>query len=455
MSTADVAGIASGAIDAMRGRERALFEKKHPRSRELAAAAARNWFQGVPMHWMLDWGTPFPLFVREAQGATLTDADGNRHADFCLGDTGSMFGHSPAPIVEVLQRQGARGLTSMLPTEDAAEVGRLLAARFGVPFWQVTATATDANRYVLRWAREVTGRDKILVFHGCYHGSVDDTFIRLKDGRPIARPGLIGQVTDVTKTTKVVEFNDVAALEAALKPGDVACVLCEPAMTNIGMVLPEPGFHDALRRMTRKHGTLLAIDETHSISTGPGGYTRAHKLEPDFFVLGKPVAGGIPCAVFGFTADLAQKMAKAANAQAGYSGMGTTLSANPLVMAALRANLERVMTDAAYDHMLALSERLAEGLRQVIQERQLPWHVSNVGARAEFVCAAKPPRNGTEAGAAMQPTLEHAIHMYLINRGLLIAPFHNMTLVCPDTAEADVDHLIATVRNCCDELRAA
>jgi glutamate-1-semialdehyde 2,1-aminomutase len=455
MSIADVAGIAPGAIDAMRTRERALYEKKHPRSRELAQAAAGHWFQGVPMHWMLDWGTPFPLFVREAKGATLIDADGYRHADFCLGDTGSMFGHSPAPIVEVLQRQGARGLTSMLPTEDAAEVGRLLAERFGLPFWQVTATATDANRYVLRWARAVTGREKILVFHGCYHGSVDDTFIRLKNGRPIPRPGLIGQVVDVTKTTKVVEFNDVGALEAALKPGDVACVLCEPAMTNIGMVLPEPGFHDALRRLTRKCGTLLAIDETHSISTGPGGYTRAHKLAPDFFVLGKPVAGGIPCAVFGFTADLAEKMSAVAKANSGYSGMGTTLSANPLVMAALRANLERVMTDAAYDHMLSLSARLADGLRAVIQERQLPWHVSNVGARAEFLCSTKPPKNGTEAGAAMQPALEHAIHMYLINRGVLIAPFHNMTLVCPETTPADVDHLVGTVRDCCDELRAA
>jgi glutamate-1-semialdehyde 2,1-aminomutase len=455
MSIADVAGIAPGAIDAMRTRERALYEKKHPRSRELAKASAGHWFQGVPMHWMLDWGTPFPLFVREAKGATLTDADGNRHADFCLGDTGSMFGHSPEPIVEVLREQGARGLTSMLPTEDAAEVGRLLAERFGLPFWQVAATATDANRYVLRWARAVTGRDKTLVFHGCYHGSVDDTFVRLKDGRAIPRPGLIGQVVDVTKTTKVVEFNDVAALEVALKPGDVACVLCEPAMTNIGMVLPEPGFHDALRSLTRKYGTLLAIDETHSISTGPGGYTRAHKLEPDFFVLGKPVAGGIPCAVFGFTADLAAKMAAVAKANAGYSGMGTTLSANPLVMAALRANLERVMTNAAYDHMLSLSARLADGLRAVIQERQLPWHVSNVGARAEFVCSTKAPRNGTEAGAAMQPALEHAIHMYLINRGVLIAPFHNMTLVCPETTPADVDHLIGTVRDCCDELRAA
>jgi glutamate-1-semialdehyde 2,1-aminomutase len=453
MSTAEAAGIASGAIDAMRRRERALFEKRNPRSRALAAESAEHWFQGVPMHWMLDWGTPFPLFVREARGATLTDADGNRYADFCLGDTGSMFGHSPAPILEVLQRQGPRGLTSMLPTEDAAAVGRLLAERFGLPFWQVTATASDANRYVLRWARSATGRQKVLVFNGCYHGSVDDTFVRLKDGRPILRPGLIGQAVDVTKTTKVVEFNDLPALEAALKPGDVACVICEPAMTNIGMVLPEPGYHAALRALTRQHGTLLAIDETHSISTGRGGYTRAHGLEPDFFVLGKPIAGGIPAAVFGFTADLAAKMAAAVKANPGYSGMGTTLSANPLVMAAMRANLEQVMTEAAYDRMLELSDRLAEGLRRTIRERQLPWHVSNVGARAEFVCCPRPPRNGTEAAAAMQPALEHAIHLYLINRGFLIAPFHNMTLVCPDTAEADVDRLVGAVRDCCDELR--
>jgi glutamate-1-semialdehyde 2,1-aminomutase len=433
--------------------ERARFAAERPVSLRLAAAARGVWRGGTPLHWMGDWASPSPIFAERGEGARLIDADGLAYDDFCLGDTPAMFGHGEARIAEALAAQARRGAAFMLPTAEAVVVGRLLAERFGLPFWQVTATASDANRYVLRWARSATGRQKVLVFNGCYHGSVDDTFVRLKDGRPILRPGLIGQAVDVTKTTKVVEFNDLPALEAALKPGDVACVICEPAMTNIGMVLPEPGYHAALRALTRQHGTLLAIDETHSISTGRGGYTRAHGLEPDFFVLGKPIAGGIPAAVFGFTADLAAKMAAAVKANPGYSGMGTTLSANPLVMAAMRANLEQVMTEAAYDRMLALSDRLAEGLRRTIRERQLPWHVSNVGARAEFVCCPRPPRNGTEAAAAMQPALEHAIHLYLINRGFLIAPFHNMTLVCPDTAEADVDRLVGAVRDCCDELR--
>ncbi|MGH6933363.1 MAG: aspartate aminotransferase family protein [Dongiaceae bacterium] len=453
MADSLVAGVAPRAIAAMERREQDLFSQRNPRSRELAEASARHWFRGVPMHWMLDWGTPFPLFVREAHGATLIDVDGHAHNDFCLGDTGAMFGHSPGPIAEIMRRQAGRGLTAMLPSEDAAAVGALLAERFGLPSWQVATTATDANRFVLRWARAITGRNKILVFNGCYHGTVDETFVRLKDGRAIHRPGLIGQAIDLTEHAKVVEFNDLPALEAALAPGDVACVITEPALTNVGMVLPEPGFHRALRELTRRAGTLLVIDETHSISTGPGGYTRAFDLAPDFFVLGKPIAGGIPCSVFGFTAEMADRMtAVAARTEPGHSGMGTTLSANALVMAAMRANLEQVMTKAAYDHMLALSARLAGAVAALIGERRLPWHVSNVGARAEFVCVAERPRNGSQAMAAMHGDLEHAIHLYLLNRGILIAPFHNMTLVCPATTEADVDGLIEVLRGCLDEL---
>jgi glutamate-1-semialdehyde 2,1-aminomutase len=450
-----VAGVAPRVIAAMERRERDLFSQRNPRSRELAEQSARHWFRGVPMHWMLDWGTPFPLFVRSARGATLTDVDGHDYNDFCLGDTGAMFGHSPEPIAEAMRRQAERGLTSMLPSEDAAAVGALLAERFGLPFWQVATTATDANRFVLRWARAITGRSKILVFNGCYHGTVDETFVRLRNGKAVHRPGLIGQAIDLTAHTEVVEFNDLPALEQALAPGDIACVITEPALTNVGMVLPQPGFHDALRELTRRAGTLLVIDETHSISTGPGGYTRAFDLSPDFFVLGKPIAGGIPCSVFGFTDEMAARMADvAARTEPGHSGMGTTLSANALVMAAMRANLEQVMTRPAYDHMLALSERLSRAIEALIAERGLPWHVSNVGARAEFVCVANRPRNGTEAMAAMHGALEHAIHLHLLNRGILIAPFHNMTLVCPATTAADVDRLIGALRACLDELLA-
>lgn len=451
--TVRVAGVPVGAVGAMIERERRRFEDANPASRALAAQARQHWFNGVPMHWMLDWGTPFPLFVRQASGARFTDVDGHDYVDFCLGDTGSMFGHSPAPIAEVLARQGARGLTYMLPSEDAAAVGSELARRFGLPFWQSATTATDANRFVLRWARGITGRNKILVFNGCYHGTVDETNVRLANGRPIHRPGLIGQAVDLTANTAVVEFNDLDGLERALKAGDIACVITEPALTNIGMVLPEPGFHDGLRRLTRRYGTLLAIDETHTISTGPGGYTRAHGLEPDFFVLGKPVAGGIPCAVYGFTADVAERMERLLRTrEPGHTGMGTTLSGNALVMAAMRANLEQVMTQAAYDHMLPLSRKLADGVANAIARHSLPWHVSNVGARAEFVCGPTPPRNGTEAMAAMHGDLELAIHLFLLNRGVVIAPFHNMTLVCPQTSGADVERLVAVLGACLDQL---
>jgi glutamate-1-semialdehyde 2,1-aminomutase len=373
----------------------------------------------------------------------LRDVDGNEYADFCLGDTGAMFGHSPAPVVAAIERQAGNGLTCMLPTADALAVGGLLAERFGLPHWQVATTATDANRFALRVARAVTGRSKILVFNGCYHGTVDETFVRLANGRAVNRPGLLGQVTDLTELARVVEFNDLAALEAALAHGDVACVIAEPVMTNSCMVLPEPGFHDGLRRHTRAAGSLLLIDETHTISTGPGGYTRAYGLEPDLFVLGKPVAGGVPASVWGFTDDVAQRLdAVRDQTPPGHSGMGTTLSANALSLAAMRATLEQVMTADAYAHMESLAARLASGLQRVLATYGVSWHVVRVGARVEFICAPGPLRNGTEAEAAHAPALEQAIHLALLNRGCLIAPFHNMMLVSPATTAVQVEMLV-------------
>jgi glutamate-1-semialdehyde 2,1-aminomutase len=393
---------------------------------------------------MRDWSMPYPFVVGSAQGAVLRDVDGNEYADFCLGDTGSMFGHSPPAVAEAVARQAGRGLTYMLPTEDSIAVGRLLAERFGLPHWQVATTATDANRFALRVARAVTGRPKILVFNGCYHGTVDETFVRLVNGRAVNRPGLLGQVADLTQLARVVEFNDVPALEAALAHGDVACVIAEPVMTNSCMVLPAPGFHAELRRLTREAGTLLLIDETHTISTGPGGYTRAHGLEPDLFVLGKPVAGGVPASVWAFTDEVARRLdAVRSQAPPGHSGMGTTLSANALSLAAMRATLEHVMTDEAYAHMETLAGRLEAGLQGVVGQYELPWHVVRVGARVEFVCAPGPLRNGTEAEAAHAPALEQAIHLALLNRGCLIAPFHNMMLVSPATTVAQVDSLVS------------
>jgi glutamate-1-semialdehyde 2,1-aminomutase len=436
-------GIAAACLAAFVATERERYVRARPRSAAFAAAGSASYYAGVPMHWMLDWPLPFPMVIADAQDATLTDVDGLALADFCLGDTGSMFGHSPPAVVRALAAQAGHGFTYMLPTEHALAVGGLLRERFGLPHWQIATTASDANRFALRLARAVTRRPRILVINGCYHGAVDETYVELEAGRARNRPGLIGQFTDLTEGTRVVEFNDVAALERALAPGDVACVITEPVLTNCCMVLPAPGYHAALRRATRATGTLLLIDETHTISSGPGGYTRAHGLEPDLFVIGKPIAGGVPASAWGFNDAIAASWDRIRRDKApGHSGLGTTLSANALAMATMRATLAEVMTDAAYAHMATLAARLEAGLEAAIARHALPWHVARVGARVEFVCAPGPLRNGSEASVAHAPALEQAIHIGLLNRGCLIAPFHNMMLVCPATTRDQVDQLV-------------
>ncbi|MEZ5900729.1 MAG: aspartate aminotransferase family protein [Hyphomicrobiaceae bacterium] len=440
---ASTPAIPTSRITSMLQSERESFEHRNPRSAKLYQRSADHWLRGVPMHWMVDWGTPFPLFVESAQGVSMTDVDGHSYVDFCLGDTGAMFGHSPPAIAEAVARQATRGLTTMLPGPDVAIVGELLAQRFKLPYWQVTATASDANRSVIRWARAATGRTKILVMQGCYHGAVDDTFVTLENGRPRNRPGLVGEVRDVTRTTVVVEFNDIPALEAALAGGDVALVLAEPVMTNCGMVLPDEGYHDALRDLTRKYGTLLCIDETHTISSGPGGYTATHGLDPDFFVLGKPIAGGVPAAIYGWSAQVDERIKDyLARREAGYSGIGTTLSGNALQLACMRVVLEEILTDVVYSAVMPLAEMLEAGLRALIAHHKLPWSVVRVGLRAEIVAAPQLPRNGTQALLFAHSEVEHALHLYCLNRGVVITPFHNMMLVCPQTRAEHVSRLL-------------
>ena len=453
-----IGGVSTARIARMTAREAARFAAARPRSHAALAAAAEPWLGGVPMHWMTDWPQPFAMLVAHAKGAEIEDIDGNRLDDFCLGDTGSMFGHSPAPVARAIRAQAGRGLTYMLPTAEALDVGRLLSDRFGAMRWQIATTATDANRFALRVARAVTGRPKVLVFNGCYHGTVDEAMVCLHEGQTVPRPGLVGQAADLTATATAVEFNDLAALEAALARGDIAAVLTEPVMTNSCMVLPAPGFHEALRALTRRHGALLVIDETHTISSGLGGYTAVHGLSPDILVVGKCVAGGMPAAVWGLTPDLARRFAAYDAARpAGHSGMGTTLSANPMQLACLRATLDQVMTPQNYARMEAGAARLCAGLGKAIADHGAPWHVLRVGARVEFICAPGPLRNGTEAAAAHAPALEAAIHASLLNKGCLIAPFHNMMLVSPATRRAQIDHLIAafaaTLTELFDELK--
>lgn len=441
-----VTGIPHERVAGMLAEERAAFASRNPRSAALAEEASRHWLRGVPMHWMTDWGTPYPLFIDAASGVTITDADGHTYADFCLGDTGAMFGHSPPAVAEAMTQQAKRGLTTMLPSPDTAVIGGLLARHFKLPVWQITATASDANRSVIRWARAATGRAKILVMNGCYHGAVDDTFVTLENGRPRNRPGLVGEVRDVSESTIVIEFNDVPALERALAGNDVALVLAEPVMTNCGMVLPDPGYHDALRALTRSHGTLLCIDETHTISSGPAGYTGTHGLEPDFFVLGKPIAGGVPAAVYGWSDGVDAMVKDYLRArEPGYSGIGTTLSGNALQLACMRAVLETILTEAVYSQAMPLAETLETGIARLIAHHAVPWQVVRVGLRAEIVMAERLPRTGTEALLYAHSETEHALHLYCLNRGVVITPFHNMMLVCPATREEHVSLLLDTL----------
>jgi len=445
MSAEITAGIATSRLAAFATREAAAYAKARPKSAKALEKGADVFLGRVPMHWMADWPMPHLPLVAKAQGARIEDIDGIKLDDFCLGDTGSMFGHSPAPVAKAIRQQARRGLTYMLPSEAALEAGRLLTERFGAFRWQIATTATDANRFALRVARAITGKPKVLVFNGCYHGTVDDTFVSLENGKTVNSPGLLGQVNDLTQTAICCEFNDLAGVEAALAKGDVAAILTEPVMTNSCMVLPQAGFHDGLRQLSLKYGALLIMDETHTISSGLGGYTRVHSLRPDIFVVGKCVAGGMPTAVWGLTDETATRY-EAANAQRepGRSGMGTTLSANPMQFACLVANLAEVMTPENYAHMEKLAERLSHGLARVIDRHKAPWHVVRVGARVEFICAPGPLQNGTQAGFAHQPQVEAALHTGLINRGTLIAPFHNMMLISPATTKAQVDRLIAS-----------
>ncbi|MBI1218947.1 MAG: aminotransferase class III-fold pyridoxal phosphate-dependent enzyme [Rhodobacteraceae bacterium] len=450
-----IAGVPQARIDLLARREALRFRTARPRTAAALAEGAGAFLDGVPMHWMKDWPMPFPMLVAEAKGATITDIDGFALDDFCLGDTGSMFGHSPVPVARAIRQQARHGLTYMLPTEAALEAGRLLTERFGDFRWQIATTATDANRFALRVARAVTGRRKVLVFNGCYHGTVDDTMVALQDGRTVARPGLVGQVADLTETAVAVEFNDLAAVERALKTGEVAAILTEPVMTNSCMVLPRADFLAGLRTLTRAHGALLIIDETHTLSSGLGGYTAVHGLDPDIFVVGKCVAGGMPTAVWGLRPDLADRFAAYdATRPVGHSGMGTTLSANPMQFTCLRATLAEVMTPKAYATMERGAERLSRGLARVIRDHGAPWHVVRVGARVEFICAPAPLKNGTEAAAAHQPALEAAIHVALVNRGCLIAPFHNMMLISPATRPLQIDRLILAFDEILTELFA-
>ena len=431
-------------IDRLIDREQARFRETHPRSAEAWARGREHFLYGGPSHWMRRWAGGFPVYVASAKGAHITDIDGKAYVDFCLGDTGGMCGHGPEPVTVAAAHQLANGASSMLPTEDSLWVGEELARRFMLPYWTLTTSATDANRAAIRMARMITGRAKVLVFSGCYHGGVEEAHVELVAGEMRLRKMIHANGVDHSQIARVVEFNDISAVQAALAPGDVACVLTEPVMTNFGMIPPEPGFHEALRAATKAAGALLIVDETHTISCGIGGYTREHGLEPDIITLGKAIAGGVPCGALGTSREVAEGMWSAAPMlnpkvrQSAHLGMGGTLAGNALTVAAMRAVLEEVLTPLACAGMIARADRLADGARRIIAKYGLSWHVTQVGARCEIMFGKSPPRNGAEAAAMRQGGLETWLHAFYLNEGVLVTPFHTMFLMCPATTDADV-----------------
>jgi glutamate-1-semialdehyde 2,1-aminomutase len=447
-------GIDPTRVERMLERERMRFADTHTRSVDFHRRASGSMLYGVPMNWMTRWASPSPVVVAKASGATLEDIDGNTYVDLCLGDTGAMAGHGPAPVVQAVAAQMADGATFMLPTESSLWVAEEMTRRFGMSHWQFALTASDANRFVLRLAREITGRSKIVVHNWCYHGSVDETLASLGPaGEVLPRHGSVGPALAVEDSTRVVEINDLPALEAALRDGAVAAVLVEPALTNIGIVLPDDDYHRELRRITRETGTLLVIDETHTICAGPGGYTGREGLEPDLVTIGKTIGGGVPVAAYGMSDEVAASIVdRTFWHEADVGGVGGTLAGNALSMAAVRATLSEVLTEAAFERMEALAVRLCAGIETVIDAHAVPWHVTRLGCRAEYLFSREPPRNGAEAAAAGDEQLDAVLHLAMLNRGVLLTPFHNMTLMSPATTEAHVDAHTAAFGEIVEEL---
>lgn len=447
--------------------EESRYVAERPKSRALFERAKKSLVGGVPMTWMNVWPGPFPIFVKEVKGTYLTDVDGHRYLDLCLGDTGSMFGYSQTAVFKAIKDQMPKGMTHMLPTEESIWVGEELKRRFKLPYWQIVMTATDANRFAIHVAREVTGRKLTLVYNGCYHGSVDEALVAIFEGTTVINPFSMGPLLDnPEQMTRVIEFNDIDALEKALSPKDVACVLAEPAMTDAGIIFPEPGYLEALRDLTRRFGTLLIIDETHTLCAGPAGLTGEWDLEPDMFVCGKAIAAGFPAAVFGFSKEIGDKL-NARIPWQNFFGFGGTLSGNALAIAAIKAALEHVITQSNYNKMIPLAKRLTEGIEKIIKDADLPWYVARLGCRVEFRFRATPPKNGREAlfeedasnqgdlfKDGLTGPLEKLIHLYLANRGILLSPYHDMALISPETTSDDVDYYLKTLAECVNELIA-
>ncbi|ALG10626.1 aminotransferase class III-fold pyridoxal phosphate-dependent enzyme [Kibdelosporangium phytohabitans] len=409
-------GIDGARLDAMLARERAAWSAARPKAAALRERARRSQLHGTPQHWIHQFPPPVPLVIDRAVGARLYDTDGHEYADFGLAGTAALWGHNHPAVVSAVREQIDRGSVTLWSSEDHVVVTEELQRRFGLPFWQFAVSATDANRFALTLARAVTGRQKTVVFNHAYHGSVDESLT-----------GSVG-----------VEFNDIDALDRALASGDVAAVLAEPVMTNGGAVIhPRPGFHAALRDLTRRTGTLLILDETQTIPAGPGGCTRDLGLEPDIITMGKCIAGGVPAGVYGMSDAVAAAAMR--YTEAGDGGLGSTMASGPLAVRAMRAVLSEVMTDATYAHMNRLATRYANDVTTVIAKYGLPWHVGRLGGRVSYAFMPQPPHSASQLYPRVGASVREALWLYLANRGIVLNGMSGAALMSPMTAEPDVD----------------
>ncbi len=449
-------------------REEERYHEEHPRSKALFKEAQKNFVAGVPMSWMRIWAGGFPIFVEKAEGVYITDVDGHRYLDLCLGDTGGLCGHANPAIVSAIHKQmQTRGTTTLLPTEDILWVGRELERRFKLPYWQIVMSASDANRFALKAAREYTGRRLTLAMNATYHGSVDETLCFQIGDTLINYPGMMGPLfEDPSVITRMIEFNDLEALEKALATREIACLITEPVMTNVGIILPEPGYLEAMRELTRKYGTCLLIDETHSMCAGPRGFCGDMDLVPDIFVAGKFIAGGYPGAILGFNEEMASWLAQRVPWHT-FFGFGGTLSGNAAAVAGMRAALEHVLTEENFARMSSLAAEMEAGIARLIEKYNLDWYVTRIGCRVEFRFSPKPPRSGGEALFSDAPynevdiisegltgPLEALVHLYCANRGVLLTPIHEMALVGPTATADDVQLYVSILEEMLQELTA-
>jgi glutamate-1-semialdehyde 2,1-aminomutase len=419
---ADLTGIDPAKVRRLQEEESVRFVADRPRSMANTEQARGFMPRGVPMSWMDDLYEHPPVWVSSGEGSSFTDVDGHTYVDMYAADMSAFCGHAAPPVVEAVARRMAEGNQFLLAGEDAILLAQHLAGRYGMPKWQFTLSATQANTEVIRLARQATGREVILMFDGKYHGHGEATLVTLEHAEVV--PEYDGMPGSITGQARVVGFNDIDSLERALSPRDVALVLAEPAMTNAGFIQPMEGFHEQMRRLTREAGTLLALDETHTLVCSYAGLARKWNLEPDFLTLGKSIAAGVPLGAYGMTEAMASIITPpehhnvVSGAVVGEVATGGTLFANTLSLAAGLAALTQVLTEEAFERTATLGATMAQGLRTSIERSGLPWSVTQEGAHAFYFFAKDPPLDGASSRDSDDPDLRALIRVYMANRGV-------------------------------------